>query len=348
MTAAHKRETEEMRHKISIHQVEVTRLENLNQAQASSIEELEESLAQLKMELRAEEKAHTITQHDLEAAKRDMAEAEHSLAQKQVECDELRSEFEQKCTLILQLEADKKMLELSNAELENELEKTKQQMKQQMDRLNGMLDDANERCETLEKRKELVDKQLAEKMAEVDRLAMEVEDLEETVATLKDANEEMYRESQKALQESQKEIFKISNEMEEMRMQLTAKMRQLEDTLERVQRDRDELESAYQFAKDELGVIRTTLAAMEEGKQRVQYITEQPGNPTLVNRMNSEWGRVAGIPHIHLADSASPRMAPGSGAFARDFRMSHSIQQRDDDLSDAPRQGDFARDHWRP
>ena len=179
-------------------------------------------------------------------------------------------------------------------------------------------------------------------MAECDNLMMENENLEETVATLKDANEEMYRESQK-------EIARLVNEMEEMKMQLTAKMRQLEDTLERVQRDRDELESAYQFAKDELGVIRTTLASMEEGKQRVQYITEQPGNPTLVNRMNSEWGRVAGVPHIHLQDgAASPRRVPGS-AFAREFRMAHSNQYPSpDELNDAARQGDFSRDHWRP
>jgi len=152
--------------------------------------------------------------------------------------------------------------------------------------------------------------------------------------------------------ESQKEIARLVNEMEEMKMQLSAQMRQLEDTLNRVQRDRDELESAYQFAKDELGVIRTTLASMEEGKQRVQYITEQPGNPTLVNRMNSEWSRVAGVPV--MSPRTELRAAQGSPrnhgtAFARDFKKAQQRPQfQDQALNDAARQGDFDQDHWRP
>jgi len=180
--------------------------------------------------------------------------------------------------------------------------------------------------------KQLVDKQLEEKIMECNTLTIEVRTLEET-------NAEIAAETQKA-------ITRMTEEMEQMRHQFQAQLAKLEADLRRTQIDRDELQSAYQFAKDELEVIRTTLNSMEEGTKSVRYITDSPGNPTLVNRMNNEWGRVAGLSPPETRQS--PVSAQRS-AFSRDFKQAHGALNRPkpSPISDRVKQGDIG-DHWRP
>merc|ERR1719333_456402 len=95
--------------------------------------------------------------------------------------------------------------------------------------------------------------------------------------------------------------------MSQMKSEYDKEITKLQEHLVQLQSDRDQMESAYQFAKDELAVIRATLAEMEEGQNRTQYIVEDAGNPVLVNRMASEWNRVDGMVDGADGDGASPQ-----------------------------------------
>merc|ERR1712100_761181 len=96
-----------------------------------------------------------------------------------------------------------------------------------------------------------------------------------------------------------------------------------------------------QEARREILGLKDELAEMEEGQQRTQYIVEDAGNPTLVNRMASEWNRVDG-----MGDGASPQRK----AFARDFRKAHSNPMMEPVGANAvarERQGKLGHSPWR-
>lgn len=243
--------------------------------------------------------------------------------------DEKNAAIRQLEEKVKQVEGELRMCGLTKDQLAAELER----LQQEQERLNSALADEKQHCQTVQQRKELVDKKLGQTEAVVDTLKVELESLHMT-------NDEL-------AQEARKEILGLKDEMAQMKAAADAEIRKLQEQLMNLQADRDQMESAYQFAKDELAVIRATLAEMEEGQQRTQYITEDAGNPVLVNRMQSEWNRVDGQGGpVGQEDDMSPRRQ----AFQRDFRRAHAGATPDQRYNMDPgkqRQGALGHFPWK-
>merc|ERR1719454_2858611 len=173
-------------------------------------------------------------------------------------------------------------------------------------RLNGALAEEKAHVQTIQQRKEVVDKKLGQAEAAVD--------------TLKGENDSLHTTNDQLAQEARREILALKKEMDNMKGDYDAEIQRLQDALAQLKADRDQMESAYTFAKDELMVIKATLAEMEEGAQRTQYIVEDAGAPTLMNRMQTEWNRVDGVGY---AGDAPVDSSPRRSAFAREFRKTH-------------------------
>merc|ERR1719453_2535499 len=126
--------------------------------------------------------------------------------------------------------------------------------------------------------------------------------------------------------------------MNKMKDDYDTEIRRLQEKLAQLQADRDQMESAYQFAKDELMVIKATLAEMEEGQKSTQYIVEDAGPgavPTLSARMNQEWNRLDDV------GAAPVDSSPRRNAFARDFRKAQNkpVVVVEEPMSMAQKQG---------
>jgi len=199
--------------------------------------------------------------------------------------------------------------------------------------LNGRLAEERAHSQSLDQRRLQLEKQLQQTEGVVDTLKAELDALHIT-------NDQL-------AQEARREILGLKDEMNKIKSDYDREIQRLKEKLAQLQSDRDQMESAYQFAKDELTVIKATLAEMEEGQQRTQYIVEDGAmNPTLVNRMQSEWNRVDGS--LEAGDPNDP-YSPKRKAFARDFRRSHtSPQEAPVDMGIPPqRQGALGHSPWR-
>lgn len=221
------------------------------------------------------------------------------------------------------------MATLSREQLEAELERCLGEER----RLTGALAEEKAHSQTIEQRKVIVDKKLGQTEAVVDTLRVELDSLHMT-------NDQL-------AQEAKREILALKDEMNKMRMDYDREIQRLQEKLTQLQKDRDSMEDAYQFAKDELMVIKATLADYEESQSHMQYIKED-SNPTLVNRMQSEWNRVDYVDDAPARDGGE--FSPKRKAFARDFRRSHASPQDNHDPSsmDIPqRQGALGASPWR-
>jgi len=227
---------------------------------------------------------------------------------------------------IVQLEADLRMAAINKEKLETELERCLVEER----RLNGALAEEKAHSQSLQQRIMALERKLGQTEQRVDDLTVQ--------------NESLHQTNEQLAEEARREILGLKDEMYKMKSDYDNEIRLLQEKLAQLQADRDQMESAYQFAKDELMVIKATLAEMEEGRQRTQYIVEDAGNPTLVNRMQSEWNRVDGYPiSAEDADGTSPKRK----AFARDFRRSHTSPVDNVEVPPPERQGKLGASPWR-
>jgi len=299
--------------------------QDLAQAQIT-IEELRDVSKGLRGQLSAEVTAHNRTQEEKDVIQRSVDGIKLELKQCGITIEDLRQQIRKLEEEKLQLEADLRLSNLNKQQLEEELNRSLSEER----RLGGALAEEKEHCATIEQRKELVDKKLGQTEAMVDTLRNELDMLHMT-------NDEL-------AQESRRSILGLKDEMAKMKKDYDAEIQRLKEMLDQLEADRKQMESAYQFAKDELAVIRATLAEMEESSQRTQYIVEDFGNPTLVNRMNSEWSRVDGVGGSpQEGDSLSPKRT----AFARDFRRAHSGPIPQHSMDPGPKQGALGHTPWR-
>jgi len=295
----------------------------------NTIEELRDANNRLRSQLQAEEAAHTRTQSDLEQTKREAGETQLRLQKSFATIEDQQAQIRRLEERLLRLEGDNRMSSLTHEQQESELQRA---LAAEME-LNGRLAEERAHSQSLDQRRLQLEKQLQQTEGVVDTLKAELDALHIT-------NDQL-------AQEARREILGLKDEMNKIKSDYDREIQRLKEKLAQLQSDRDQMESAYQFAKDELTVIKATLAEMEEGQQRTQYIVEDGGmNPTLVNRMQSEWNRVDGS--LEAGDPNDP-YSPKRKAFARDFRRSHtSPQEAPVDMGIPPqRQGALGHSPWR-
>jgi chromosome segregation ATPase len=293
------------------------------------INELRELSNKLRGQLSAEETAHTRTQNEKEMLAQEATAARAMMQQLEADLAEAQGRIRTLEAEKLQLEADLRMMGLNKEQLEAELERALGEER----RLTSELAEEKAHCQGVQQRKEAVDKKLGQTEAIVDQLRVELDSLHMT-------NDEL-------AQAAKKEIIALKDEIKVMKGKYDSEITRLHEQLMLLQADRDQMESAYQFAKDELAVIRATLAEMEEGQQRTQYIVEDTGNPVLVNRMASEWNRV----DDRVGDSLDTNedASPKKKAFSRDFRRAHHGSPPAEPTFDVGRvrQGKIGHSAWR-
>jgi len=287
-----------------------------------TIEELRNACNKLRSQLSGEEVSHSRTQEENEKYHWNLNTLQQELAASKETISEMRYQRSKLEEEKLQLEADLRILALNKEQLEADLDRSTAEER----RLNGALSDEKNYSQTIMQRKEHVDKKLGQTEAVVDTLRVELDSLHMT-------NDQL-------AQEARREIIGLKQEMSTMRSDYDKEIQRLHEKLRQLQADRDQIESAYQFARDELAVIRATLAEMEEGQHRTQYIVEDHGNPTLVNRMKNEWNRVDGNPVGPGPNDGS--VSPRRSTFSREFRRVQGVT-----YEEPKKQGSLGHTPWR-